>query len=143
MARLPLELLAAFRSAETVADIGVLLAEDGFDAITMRVFAAWANSENRWKQPKKPRPDDGRPTATAWRWICDHWTIDIAAIAAGAGVSPDVARERIAILKHARLIFPDGEPSKFAKQALTTTIAQRLRAGAGKRSKKSDDSPAN
>ena len=143
MARLPLELLAAFRAAETVSDIGVLLAEDGFDAITMRVFAAWQNSENRWKQPKKPPPDDGRPTATAWRFICDHWTIDIAAIAAGAGVSEHTARERIAILQHARLIYPDGEGQKFAKQALTMTIAQRLRGGKSKKKTGANDPPAN
>ncbi len=134
----PLALLAAFRAADekAIEIIGVLLDGDGFDATTLRVMSAWQNSEHQWNAPKKPCPDNGRPTAAAWRWLCSGWTLDVVAIANGANVSTDTARERLTILQHARLIYPDGEVNKFAKQALGATIAQRISKAQGKDKKK-------
>lgn len=123
----PPTLLAAFKAAETVEGVGAMLVDDGFDALTLRVLSAWENTEHRWSKPKKPCPDDGRPTSAAWSWLCSTWAVDYGAIAEGAGVSRDVARERVAVLLHARLIYPDGQIAKAARTARTAAIRARLK----------------
>ncbi len=138
----PAMLLSAFRAAEAVGDIGVLLVDDGFDATTMRVLSAWERTEQKWSQPKKPCPDGGRPTIAAWRWLCSTWTVDYAAVADGASVSRDVARERVMVLMHARLIYPDGDVSKAARQAMTATIRGRLKSEQQRSKVKDKDPPA-
>ena len=84
MARLP-RTARCLRAAETVADIGVMLIDDGFDAIhdaRVRGLAELGEPLEATEEVVARRGND-RPAA-AWRSIRDHWTIDIAAIAAGA-----------------------------------------------------------
>jgi hypothetical protein len=137
----PAALLTAFRATESIEDIGVLLVDEGFDAVTVRVLSAWEHSNHHWSMPATQMPDAGRPTATAWRWLMSGWSVAYDAIADGAGVSRDVARERMKVLQHARLVYPDGRMSKFAQQALQATIRERIRRSSS--SKRKDESKAN
>ncbi len=141
--RPPAELLAAFRATEAVEHVGVLLLDDGFDAVSIKVLTAWESSDHRWRSPAGPCPDDGRPTATAWRWLASGWVIDVATIAVGCGLSREVVRERVSILQHARLIYPDGGIAKAARQAVTATIRERLKRGVRKTRKDEKDPSAN
>lgn len=139
----PKLLIDAFRAAEQVTDIAVLMADEGFDTVTMRVLAAWERSIPRWRRPSKPCPDAGRPTAEAWKWLTSGWSIDYATISAAAAVARDVARERCDVLVHARLIYPDGSISKPARQAMQAAVASRLVRAGGKRRDKKDDEKSN
>ncbi len=141
----PQGLIEAFRAAEQPTDIGVLMSEDGFDAMLMKVISSWEKTSQRWKKPKKPCPDEARPTTDAWLWLVSGWTIDYAGIAAGAGVSRDVARLRVATLLHARLIYPDGSIAKAARNAMTAALRARLMAAGAKPKKdeKKDDGKVN
>ncbi len=140
----PSALIDAFRALEKTTDVGALMVEDGFDAITMRVFAAWEKTVQRWNRPHDLCPEGGAyPTAAAWTWLIEGWTIDYAAIAEGACVSREVARERMAALIRNRLVYPDGSASKHATQALQATVASRLVKAGAKKNKKKDDASSN
>jgi hypothetical protein len=130
----PALLLESFRELETLTDIAVLLVEDGFDAVTMRVLSAWEKTEHRWRRPETDQPAD-RPTVAVWEWLASGWCPDYAAIAAGADVSHEIARERFQVLMRARLIYPDGTMSEHATKALEAVVRLRLRAE-GQRAKK-------
>ncbi len=136
--RPPADLLAAFRAVESVEHIGVLLADDGFDATLIKVLSAWEHAEHWWTTPAEPCPDDGRPTAAAWRWIVSGWVIDVA----GTGLSRDVVREQMAILQHARLVYPDGNIAAAARKAVTATIRERLKRGVQKKGKDEKKDPS-
>ncbi len=140
--RPPAQLLAAFRAIESIEHIGVLLIDDGFDANSIRVLTAWEHTDHRWSAPSEPCPDDGMPTATAWKWLLSGWDVDIAAIAAGSGLSRDVVRERVAVLQHARLIYPDGGIAAAARKAVTATIRERLKRGVQKKGKDEKKDPS-
>lgn len=129
----PAELLAAFRAAEQPKDLAVILVDEGpdrqrsgFDAITMRVLASWQHTEHRWVKPKAPMPDGGEPTTKAWNWMWSGYRADLESISVGAGVSVALAAERFAILRHNRLVYPDGTLAKWLLAALTAHVAKRL-----------------
>lgn len=127
----PLILIAEFVNLERLEDVAVLTAEDGFDAETMRVLAAWEKTEQRWSKPRGEMPT--RPTAAAWRWLVSGWELDIPAIADAAAVTYGTARDRMAVLTGNRLVYPDGTMSKFARNALRAHMGMRLNAGKGPR----------
>lgn len=112
----------------------VLLDEEGFDLVTIRVLNAWVSSDHDWKQPSRPCPDDGRPTARAFAWLVAGMQIDYVAIADAAGVSRTQARQRLAQLLGNRLIYPDGSMAKVARAAMQAAIAKRVRAAQRKAS---------
>lgn len=126
MAVPPLLLIEAFRKLETNETLAVIAGENGFDVVAMRVLAAWRNTDHVWMPPKKPCPDDAHPTAAAWRWLVRGWQIDITAVARGAGVSRNIAHDKIDQLVDARLIYPDGTMAKAAENALKLHVADRL-----------------
>ncbi len=80
---------------------------------------------------------NGMPTARTWAWLCSGYRTSFEAIAAGAGVSTEVARDRVAMLLHNRLVYPDGSMSKWLLAALKTHVAKRL--GGSSRRKAADD----
>lgn len=110
-----------------------MMVTDGFDAETMRVLAAWQHQRQHWTSPSRPCPDDGRPTADAWSWLVSGWDIDVTGVAAAAGVSRMIAREKLDVLIGNHLIYPDGGMARAALSALKTHVAQRI--GAGKKKK--------
>jgi hypothetical protein len=124
-------LLAAFRLAESIEDIGVLLVEEGFDPTTVRVLSAWEHSEHRWSAPTRPCPGY-RATTEAWKWLVSGWDVDIAGISDGCGLTREVVRERITVLQHARLIYPDGCIAKAARNAISAAITVRLKGRKGR-----------
>lgn len=126
------DLIAAFQASEQNEAVAVLLDEDGFDLVTIRVLNAWASSDHEWRQPTRPCPDEGRPTARAYAWLVAGMNIDYIAIADAAGVSRSQARQRLAQLLGNRLIYPDGQMAKVARAALQAAIAKRIRAAARK-----------
>jgi hypothetical protein len=134
----PLDLLAAFRALSHATDIAVLMIEDGFDALLVRVLSAFEKSQSSWSRPKKPMPDNGRPTPAAWAWLVSGWHFDYEGIALGANISRESARDRIAALVQNRLIFPDGTMSVDARKALVAAVKARLKAEAGGRKKSKD-----
>lgn len=140
--RPPSDLLAAFKALEQATDIAVLLVDDGFDAVLVRVMGAFEKANNRWDAPKRPCPDGGRPTADAWDWLVSGWKLDLESISKGANISRDATRDRVGVLIQSRLIYPDGSISSHARKAITASVTQRLMAGRGK-SKKKDDEKAN
>lgn len=140
--RPPSDLLAAFKALEQATDIAVLLVDDGFDAVLVRVMGAFEKANNRWAAPKRPCPDNGRPTADAWDWLVSGWKLDLESISKGANISRDATRDRVGVLIQSRLIYPDGSISSHARKAITASVTQRLMAGRGK-SKKKDDEKAN
>lgn len=138
--RPPPNLLLAFKALEQPTDIAVLLIDDGFDATLVRVLGAFEKANNRWDAPKKPCPDDGRPTPAAWAWLVAGWKFDYESITRGANISRDQVRERIQVLVQSRLIYPDGTISTHARKAITATVRVRLNAGGkGGKGKKNDD----
>ncbi len=142
--RPPPDLLAAFKALEQPTDIAVLLIDDGFDAVLVRVLGAFEKANNRWDAPKRLCPDAGRPTPAAWDWLVSGWLFDYESISRGADISRDQTRERIAVLVQSRLIYPDGSISSHARKAITATVRQRLQAGSergGRKGKKNDDDP--
>lgn len=143
---LPVLLLSEFRKLEKPTDIAVLMVNEGFDAETMRVLSAWQHTEQRWKRPKKPCPDEGRATGASWKWLRDGWSMDVAAIAIGADVSQLTATAKLELLAGSKLIYPDGTVSAAATQALLGHVSEKLRAARGKgkdkdKGKKRDEEP--
>lgn len=143
----PAELLAAFRASEQARDIAVLLVDDsndkqksGFDAVSLRILASWQHSDHRWIKPKAPQPDSGMPTPKAWLWLWSGYRVDLDAVARGAGVSVALASERFQVLKHNRLIYPDGSCSRWLEAAITTHVAKRLNPDKPKRKTDADKS---
>lgn len=124
--KLPTALIEAFRAVESVESMAVLLHEDGFDQAALRALSAWQHSDHSWTTPERPCPNDGKPTAAAWRWLVSTWEIDIDAIADAANVSRSTARSLIQLLIGNRLIYPDGTIAKAASSALRTVIGEQL-----------------
>lgn len=120
MAKIPRDIVEAFRveADRDVESIAVLLVDDGFEVGIMRVLASWPKLDHGWRKPKRPCPDDGKPTAAAWSWLVSGLELDYDAIASAAGVSRSVAREKVAVLLGNRLCLPDGTISKMASRSL-------------------------
>ena len=138
----PSSLIEAFRSLEAAEQIGVLVAEDGFDPETVRVIAAFLNIDHTWRMPSRRCPDRGRPTAAAYSWLMSGYVIDHIAIADAAGVSRQSVVERMAMLIGNRLIYPDGTINIWARKALQTEVAKRGRTQSKGKSKGKDDDKA-
>lgn len=133
----PAPLIAAFREVadREIESVAALLVDDGFDAETMRVLAAWPQLEHGWREPKKPCPDGGvLPTPAAWRWLCSGHGLDAVGLADAAGVSIAVARAKAAVILGNRLVMPDGTLTKPARAALSAHARRALgiKANAGK-----------
>lgn len=131
------DLIAAFRAAEPkirdgdVSQLAVLVSDDpdeGMDVEAIRVLGAWLYAEHKWKEPPKPCPDGGRPTPKAYRWMMSGAEFDYADIADRANVTRTVARQKLALLLGARMIYADGTIAGAAKAAMEATIARRVRA---------------
>lgn len=128
MAKLPTALMEAFRvSADRDLEaVACLLIDDGFDAATMRVLAAWPQVEIGWDSPDRKCPGDGSPTPAAWRWLCDGIEFDVGELAAVAGVERAVARDKTEMLLGNRLVFPDGSIAKPARASLQRHAREAL-----------------
>lgn len=113
-------LVGAFRveADAAVEAVAILLVDDGFDAQTMRVLAAWQNAPIAWSAPKRKCPDGGKPTAAAWAWLVAGLEVDYDAIASTANVTRQVARAKVAMLLGGRLVLPDGSLAKPARASL-------------------------
>lgn len=130
----PEGLIAAFRSVERAEHLAALMLEDGWDAEAIRVLSAWQHVENTWEPPESPCPGGGMmPTPAAWAWLCSGWTVDLSAIAEGAGVSRARAADLMALLMRNLLVFPDGQMANVARGALRAHVAERLSAGTKKK----------
>jgi hypothetical protein len=137
----PADLLNAFRGLESPEQLGPLVVEEGFDAATLHVLAAWLSSDHIWSQPKAPCPDGGRATSVAWRWLVSGWTLDVEYVAKAADVSMSTARAKLELLVANRLIFPDGEMAKIAKAMLQAAIRKALGGKKKDKEKKGDGGP--
>lgn len=135
----PASLIDAFRAIEAVEQLGVLIAEDGFDQETLHVLSSFLHCEHTWREPSRKCPDNGRPTAAAYAWLMSGLTLDYVAIAEAAGVSRQAASARMAMLIGNRLVYPDGQIHKLARAALQGAIAKRARAGQRKGKDKDKD----
>lgn len=136
----PAEMLRAFRAAEVPEQIAVLMIDDGVDALTLRVAAAWLYGKHRWVRPKEPAPDGIRPSAETWEWLVSGWVVDIAAIADGANVTRADATARMHVLITSRLLYPDGSIHASLRVAMKVHVNQRL-SGGGKRKRKTPADP--
>lgn len=148
MAKPPTDLIEAFRveADRDVESIAVLLIEDGFEVAIMRVLAAWPQIEHEWLEPKHARPDDGLPTAAAWRWLVSGLAIDYGDLAAAAGVDRATARAKLKMLLGCRLVLPDGTLSKTAHVSLQEHAKRALKLKSSKaaaRAAPRDDGGAN
>lgn len=132
----PDDVIAAFRSQESKESVGTFVTEDGFDAATVHVLAAWQTTEHVWVEPRGSCPDRGMATPAAWRWLVSGWTIDYAAVAFGADVSFAVARAKMDLLVRNRLVYPDGKMSQPARASLQAVIRAAWSAGKEKKDKK-------
>lgn len=122
--------MEAFRSSEPGPEsLAALLAEDGFDLESVRVLGAWMRAEHGWVKPRKPCPDDGRPTARAYRWLCSGMVYDETLLAMAAGLSLGRTREKLAVLFGSQLLYPFGQITNSALLAIRGTIAERARKG--------------
>lgn len=124
-------LIAAFVEVEKLEDAAVLTSDEGFDADTMRVLAAWEKTRHTWTRPRKRCPGSEANVDT-WEWLTSGWEPDITAIADAASVSYAMARTAIAVLVGNRLIYPDGTMNEFARNSLRAHMAKRI-AGKGRR----------
>ena len=142
MPKPPPLLLAAFREVadKEVESIACLLIEEAFDAETMRVLAAWGQTEVGWRAPKDPCPDDGKPTPAAWRWLTSGLEVDYDALAEASGTTRRVARAKAAMLLGNHLVFPDGSVSTPARGALQSHARRAL--GIKAKEKKPPAAPA-
>lgn len=129
----PRDLILAFRAAEQPQHLAPLMVDDeergrrgGFDAIAMRIVGSWEHAQHRWRAPRTPCPDDGKPTPRAWSWLWSGHHVDIDEIARGADVALEIAREKINVLRHNRLIYPDGSLSQWLLAAVRTHVSKRL-----------------
>lgn len=124
-------LIDAFRAldANNTESLAPLLVEDGFDAETIRVLAAWPHTDHPWTAPARACPDEGRPTRAAWRWLMSGLELDVTAIADLANVSCDTAKDKLRILIGSRLVYPGGDISAAGHTALQAAVAVRLRGG--------------
>lgn len=138
----PRTLLDAFRAmeAENLGVVAVLLVDEGWNAESMRVLASWPRADLSWSKPPGKIPDDGKPTAKAWAWICAGLTVDFDRLAAAADVVPRVAREKVKMLLGAGLVYPDGSLSKPARAALNECVKAKLMPDAAKPKRKARDS---
>lgn len=141
MSLLPLALIAAFRAAEKAEHLGTVLSEDGFDADAMRVLSATQQVEPSWVAPRRPCPDDGRPTAAAWAWLMSGWDPDFVELAQASGVSVPIARKKWSMLASSRLIYPDGSMTKWALAALKRHVITRLGATSKRKGKPGKQGP--
>lgn len=122
----PADLIAAFKASESPSSIAVLMIQDGFDAVSMRVLAAWQHVKLSWRAPEGKQPDNGRPTPAAWQWICRGLQVDFVALAEAADVVQLVAREKARMLLGARLVYPDNTLARSAQAALNELVRSRL-----------------
>lgn len=130
------DLITAFQAAESIEQMAPLLAEDGFDAEALRLLQVWTRWDHRWTPPADPVPDDGRPTARAYGWLVRGLALDYVAIGMAANVSRAVARQKLALLLGAQLVYPDGSIAKTARAALTSAAM-----GAMKKKRDKSDKP--
>jgi hypothetical protein len=123
----PEELVAAFRALVDKASEGIamLLVDNGFDAATMRVLAAWPHLEHGWEQPKRPCPSS-MPTPAAWRWLVSGHRYEAQQLADAAGVTIAIARAKATMLLGARLALPDGTITSSASAALAAHARRAL-----------------
>jgi len=118
------QLIVAFHAVESNSDAVPVLG----DQDAMRVLIAWSKSEHTWKRPKGKAPQlSAANHHEVWRWIVSGWVYDLPQISLGAGVPPRVASEKMQVLVHNRLIYPDGSMSRAAKTALDVYVAMKLR----------------
>lgn len=121
-------LVRAFVEADNKGQLeqaSILVVDDGFDAAAIRVLAAWAHTDHRWVTPARPCPDGGRPTPRSYKWLMDGVKVDYDALADAAGVTRSVARQKVAMLLGARLVYPDGKVATAGKLAMQAAIAER------------------
>ncbi len=123
----PDDLLAIFRAAERKEAVAVFVTEDGFDAATVHVLAAWQTTDHVWVEPRDKRPESSEPTAAAWRWLVSGWQIDYAAVAIAADVSFAMARAKMDMLVRSRLVYPDGKMAAAARGTLQSVISAAVR----------------
>lgn len=128
MAKLPTSIMEAFRASadRDLEAVACLLIDDGFNAETMRVLAAWPQVELGWENPGRKCPGDGAPTPAAWRWLVEGIRMDAGELATIAGVSRAVAREKSEMLLGNRLVFPDGSLAKPARASLQRHAREAL-----------------
>lgn len=90
--------------------------------IAQRVLIAFSFLPvGKWKRPSGNPPKDPR---LMWDWIWGGAQFSIIDLAQRAGVSEDTAEETLSVLKGARLIFPDGETSLWARVVLDAEITK-------------------
>jgi hypothetical protein len=117
------ELLDAFKALEHNNDAVPVLNDD--DA--MKVLIAWSKLDPVWERPRAKMPAFTPNNRNAvWLWLALGWDIDITSVSRGAGVSESVARTKLEVLQHNRLIYPDGTMSGGAKLALDIYVSTKL-----------------
>lgn len=118
------KLIDSFRALESNVDSIPVLG----DGEAMRVLVAWSKSRQTWS-----RPTGKVPTLTAtnhaevWAWVCRGWEVNYVEIARGAGLAVRTASEKMHMLMHNRLCYPDASISRAARTALDVFVAKQLK----------------
>lgn len=84
------------------------------DLIGCRIISAWADLSLKVKRPRGRVPA-GETGDERWAWLWSHVRIDHSAIAVRAGCTVFDVSDRLPRLKAARMIFPDGTISGWAR----------------------------
>jgi len=143
------ELLRLFRGMEGAEQLAPLIVDEeggsksGFDVVTLRVLAAWMMTSHRWTEPKGAPPDGGMPTASSWSWLWSSYKMDVGGVAAGADTTREVARERLEVLRHNRLVYPDGSCTRFLLAAVRVHVGKRLNPSGKRKEKAKEPTEAN
>ena len=113
------EVLEYYRTLEGDSPASAYLLVD--DAEARRIVAAWSTFPSLWSAPTGQAPAD---PARRWEWLWRGCRVSFAALAVCSGVVPSVTREKFALLKGNRLIYPDGSIATAARWLLAAEIAR-------------------
>jgi hypothetical protein len=80
-----------------------------------------------WEQPKREQPPLDGHVGDLWDWAYQGMMLMPPAIAEDAGVGPAITEGALRVIKAARMIFPDGTPSKWARAIIEAEVADRVR----------------
>ncbi len=121
--------LEYFRAAEDPASL--LLLNDDKDLTA--ILVAWSSAFIR--QHSKKNTIANNDAHTQWQELWSLYSIDIEALAAATGLSSALLPPAIIKLVNARLLYPDGSISTYAKNFLRAQVAKTLKAIAPKQPK--------
>lgn len=113
-------LLAHYKGADALASLVCIVD----DVVAMRVLTLWPNVPKTWSAPEGQPPDDEN-ARWAWLWSGCSFSAEDYALMAELGTS--TLERKLARIKAARLVFPDGTVDSNADAFVRTYIKKEMR----------------